>query len=44
MWNGTAETAKHSPANRKTSPKVSPSPPWPAACAIPAKLTVPVKP
>ena len=26
-WNGTAETLKQRPANRKTSPKISPMPP-----------------
>src|SRR4029078_11933309 len=29
MWKGTAETLKQKPANRNTSPKVSPMPPCP---------------
>lgn len=49
IWNGTTETLKQKPANRKTSPNTSPrcpelAPPWVAALAIPAKFTVPVKP
>src|SRR5260370_40207216 len=31
MWNGTAETLKQKPANRKTRPQVSPSAPAPPA-------------
>ena len=45
MWNGTAETLKQSPANRNTSPNVTPDarrPRPPSRC--PRKLTVPVKP
>ena len=44
MWNGTAETLKQKPANRNTSPKMRPIPPLADALAMPAKLTVPVKP
>src|ERR1700733_11735072 len=44
MWNGPAETLKHSPASRNTSPKTMPILPVLADAAMPAKLTVPVKP
>ena len=44
MWNGTADTLKHIPANRKTRPNTSPTLPSLAAAAMPAKLTVPVNP
>jgi hypothetical protein len=44
MWNGTAETLKQSPASRNTMPNTMPMLPVFAATAMPAKLTVPVKP
>ncbi len=44
MWNGTAETLKQSPASRNTMPNTIPTSPVFATAAIPAKLTVPVKP
>src|SRR3954471_932848 len=44
MWNGTADTLKQRPASRKTKPKTRPTFETVAADAIPAKLTVPVKP
>jgi len=44
MWNGTAETLKQKPANRNTSPMIRPMLSWLAALAMPANVTVPVKP
>jgi hypothetical protein len=44
IWNGTADTLKQKPANRNTRPKIRPVPAEAAECAMPAKLTVPVKP
>ena len=45
MWNGTAEILKQKPTNRNTRPNTSPMvAPDCVALAMPAKLTVPVKP
>ena len=45
MWNGTAEILKQKPTNKNTKPNISPMlAPCAVALAMPAKLTVPVKP